>query len=113
MSAVSPPSADSRKPLDPEEHQPIVPLPDGELEAISRFRCDGIEQRRLGGNRHQLHGAHAEPGDGLVAHDDQIGRGPRDENAAYLVRGRSEDGAPDAGREGGEEHDEQERDERA
>jgi hypothetical protein len=113
MSAVSPVSAESREPLDTEENEPIVALPHGELDAVPRLRCEGIEQRWLGGNSHQLHGAHPEPGDGLVAHDDQIRRRPRDENAAHLVSGRAEDRAPDADREGGEEHDEQESDERA
>ena len=113
MSAVSPASVELREPLDTEENEPIVTLPHGELDAIPRLRCEGVQQRRLGRDSHQLHGAHPEPRDGLVAHDDQIRRGPRDENAAHLVRGRPEDRAPDADREGGEEHDEQESDERA
>ena len=113
MSAVSPASVELREPLDTEENEPIVTLPHGELDAIPGLRCEGVQQRRLGRDSHQLHGAHPEPRNGLVAHDDQIRRGPRDENAAYLVRGRPEDRAPDADREGGEEHDEQESDERA
>ena len=113
MSAVSPASVELREPLDTEENEPIVTLPHGELDAIPRLRCEGVQQRRLGRDSHQLHGAHPEPRDGLVAHDDQVRRRSRDENAAHLVGGGAEHGAPDADRERGQEHHEQESDERA
>ena len=113
MSAGSPASTELRNPLDAQQDEPIVALPYGEPDAIAHLRCEGIEQHRLGGNSHQLHGAHREPRDGLVAHDDQVRRGPRNDNAAHLIGGRTENRAPDADSEGGEEHGEQETDERA
>ena len=112
MSAVSRSSAESGKAFDTDEDEPIGALPNGELDAISRFRREGIEQRGLGGDGHELHSAHTEPRDGLVAHDDQVRRRSRDENAAHLVGGGAEHGAPDADRERGQEHHEQESDER-
>ena len=113
MSAGSPASVESRKPLDPEQDESTGALPHGKPEPIPGLRREGIEQRRLCRDRHQFHGAHPEPRDGVVAHDDQIRSGPGDENAPHLVGCGAEDGAPDADREGGKEQDEQDSDERA
>src|SRR5437870_454870 len=78
-----------------------------------RRRAHGVEQRRLGGDRHQLHGAHPEPPHGVVADEDEIRRGARHDGAPHLVRGGPKDGAPDAGGERREQGDEEQRDENA
>ena len=90
-----------------EQDELIVLLTDGKLDAVAGLRAHGVQQRRLGGDRHQLHGAHPEPPDGVVADEDEVRRGARDDRAPYLVRGRLEDGGPDAGGEGGQQRDEQ------
>ena len=110
MSVASPPArADSTKLLDTEQHQLLALLPDGELHAIARSRLDRIEECRRPGNGHQLHGAHAEGRDGLVADQDQVRRRTRHDRAANLVGRRPEDGAPDARGKGREQRREQER----
>ena len=52
MSAVSPSSAESGKAFDTDEDEPIDALPNGELDAISRFRREGIEHREKRAARH-------------------------------------------------------------
>src|SRR2546425_740567 len=91
--------ADSGEALDAEQDDLIVLLTDGQLDAVPGLWAHGIQQRRLGRDRHQFHGAHPEPLDGVVADENEIRRGARDDRAPYLVSGGPEAGAADAGGE--------------
>jgi hypothetical protein len=57
-------------------------------------------------DRHGFHGAHAETRDGFVADEEEFGSGAGDDLALNLVRGRPEDGPPQAGRERRDQQDE-------
>jgi hypothetical protein len=109
MSAASAAHADSTKLLDAEQDELLALLADRELHAITRRGRDGIEQGRRRGDGHELHGAHAEGRDGLVANQEQVRRRTRHDRAADLVGRRPEDGAPEAGGEGHEQRREQQR----
>ena len=93
--------------LDPDEDEPVVDGPHGEAHAVAHAGAAGVDERRLRLDRHQLHGAHAQRGDGIVPHQDHPGGGAGDKLATHLVRGRTEDGAPDADGEGTEQGDEE------
>jgi len=90
-----------------------VPLANGELHAVAGPRRRRVEKRGRGGDRHELHGAHAEWHDGLVAHQDQVRRWAGDDRPSNLVGRGTEDGAPDARREGREKRGEQQDGDRA
>jgi len=105
--------ADSREALDAEQDELIVLLTDGQPDAVAGLRAHGVQQRRLGRDRHQFHGAHPEPLDGVVADENEIRRGARDDRAPYLVSGGPKDGTPDAGGERRQQRDEQQRDRNA
>jgi len=102
--------AESGEALDAEQDELIVLLTDGQLDAVAGLRAHGVQQRRLGGDRHQLHGAHPEPLDSVVADENEIRRGARDDRAPNLVSGGPKNGTPDAGDERRQQRDEQERD---
>jgi len=104
-----PTRAESTKLLDAEQDELLALLADGELHAIARSGRDGIEEGWRRGNGHQLHGAHAERRDGLVAHKEEVRRRTRHDGAANLVGRRPENGAPDARGEGCEQRREQQR----
>jgi len=90
-----------------------VLLANRELHAVAGLRRRRVEQGGRGGDRHQLHGAHAEWHDGLVAHEDQVRRWAGDDRPANLVGRGTEDGTPDARREGREKRREQQDGDRA
>lgn len=91
------------QPLDPDEDQPIIDGPDGQAHAVAHASAAGVKERRVGVDGHQLHGFHAQRGDGIVPDQDQSGGRPGDELAAHFVRGRTQDRAPDADGEGDEQ----------
>src|SRR5437899_1645743 len=101
--------ANSGEALDAEQDDLIVLLTDGQLAARAGLRAHGSQQRRLGRDRHQFHGAHPEPLDVVVADENEIRRGARDDRAPDLVSGGPEDGAPDAGGERRQQRDERQR----
>ena len=83
-------------------------LANRELRAIAGSGSHRIEERRASGDRHQVHGVHAEPGDGVVANEQHVGGGPRDDGAAHFVSWRPDDRPPDARGERREQRDEEE-----
>src|SRR6267142_1597834 len=107
-SADSPARADSGELLDPDQEELIVLLAHGELHPVAGLEGERIEEGGARGDRHQLHGAHAERRDGLVADEDHVRGGAGDDRPANLVGGGTDDRSPDAGGEGGEERAEQE-----
>jgi len=72
----------------------VTDLANGEAHPVARTDACGVECRRCATNGHQLHGAHAEAGDRLVADEKEIRRRPRDHFAAHLVGRRAHHGAP-------------------
>jgi len=99
--------------LEAEEDEPVAVRAYGESQAVTRLRVRGVEQCWLGEDRHELHRAHAEPRDGLVVDQDQVGGRTRDDRAAHLIGGGADDRAPDAGDERRQQRDEQDDDDRA
>jgi len=99
--------------LEAEEDEPVAVQADREPHAVTRLRLRGVEQGWLGEDRHELHRAHAEPRDGLVVDQDQVGGRTRDDRAAHLIGGGADDRAPDAGDERRQQRDEQDDDDRA
>lgn len=85
--------------LEPDDDDLVAALPHRHPDAVSGRQADIVEQSRLGDDRHRLHRGHAEDGDGLVSDHEQVGRRARDDLAADLVGGGTDDGAPQPGRE--------------
>jgi len=98
---------ESGKLLDPDQHQLLVAPAHGEPDAIAGLRRDRIQKGRARGHGHELHGAHAEGRDGLVANQEHVGCGPRDNRSANLVGRGTDDGPPEARGERREQHDEE------
>jgi len=85
-----------------------VALAHGELDPIAGFRADWIQERRSGGDSHEIHGVHAERGDGIMANEQHVRGGARDDRPTNLVGWGTDDRAPDARGERHEQRDEQE-----
>ena len=94
--------------LEAEEDEALAVLANGDAEAITRSKRERVDLSRGDGDRHLLHGGHAEDGDRLVADEDQVGGGAGNELTLDLVGGGPEDRSPQARREGDQQPDEQE-----
>src|SRR5262249_7950430 len=99
---------ESAKLLDPDQNELVALLAHRELDAIAAAGADPIEERRRRRDRHQVHGVHAEPGDCLVANEQHVRGGPRDDGAAHFVGWGPDDRPPDARGERREQRDEEE-----
>ena len=64
--------------LDPDQRDGVAVGTDGEANAVTGRHARGIERRGRATDGHHLHGPHAEARDGLVANEDEIGRGAGD-----------------------------------
>ncbi len=105
MCAASPARADSGELLDPDQDELIVPLAHRKLHAVARPRVDRIEERWTSGDRHQLHGFHAERRHGLVAHEEYVRGRARDDRPTNLIGCGTDDRSPDARSERREQND--------
>src|SRR5262249_36355937 len=83
--------------LDPDEHDVVALRPDGEPHAIAGRDSRGVELCRITAHGHHLHGTHAERGHGLMANEQKIRRGSRDDLATDFVGRRTDDCPPEAG----------------
>ena len=81
-------------------------LADGKPDLVAWLRSDRLEERRAGRHGHELHGAHAERRDRLVANKEHVGSGTSDDGPADLVGRGTNDRSPDARGERREQHDE-------
>ena len=99
--------------LDPHDHDLIAARPHRQPHTIPRRQPRRVELLGRASHSHHLHRAHAQRGDGLVANQQQIGRGTCHDLAANLVGRRTDDGAPKAGGKESEEDDEQQNEEPA
>jgi mono/diheme cytochrome c family protein len=89
--------------FDPHEMD-LVALPaHGQTNSLAGLEAGGVQLIGIREHRHQLHGTHAQRSDRLVTDQNEVGRGPLDHLPTHLVRGRSQDRAPQAHREGGEQ----------
>src|SRR5262245_22192808 len=93
-----------RKLLDPREMELVVPLADGESHALTGNDAGAVDDRGIAEDRHQLHRPHAECWDVIVTDEQEVRGGTRDDGSADLVRGGTNQRAPDASGERGEEN---------
>ena len=108
MCAGSPTRVDSGELFDPDQDELIVALAHRELDPIAGFRADWIQERRARGDRHEIHGVHAERRDGIMANEQHVGSGAGDDRPSNLVRCGADDRPPDARSERHEQRDEKE-----
>jgi hypothetical protein len=100
-------------PLDPDKGDGVAVGADGEADAVTGGHARGVQRCGRAAHGHHFHGAHAEAGNGLVANEDEIGRGTGDELTTDLVGGRTDDRSPEPGGEETNQDDEEDNDEPA
>ena len=82
--------------LNADQDERVALLPDGQPHPITGHERGGVQLGGVNKDRHQLHGPHAEPGDRVVPHQQEIGGGTRHHGATHLVGRRPDDRAPQA-----------------
>ena len=84
--------------LDTHEPELVTLLADGEANAVAGLKVEGVDLDRRDGDRHLLHGGHAERRDDFVPDEDEVGTGAGHELTLDLVGGGPQNRTPQARR---------------